>query len=219
MELKGKHVAVLAEDLYEDLELWYPVHRFREAGAKVTIVGGGAGGYSSKHGYPVVPDATAEKVNAADFGDHTGRLCARPDAPSQGDGGPGPRHVRERESGRGDLPRRLDAGFGERVAGPESDLLLRHQGRPCERGCPVRGPGSRSGREPRHVAKAGRSAGILPDDPPGPLRGEGVKLRDPVILRLADPPVERTHPWNCRTNGAFHAGEGFRRWQRRRPKG
>jgi protease I len=67
MELKGKHVAVLAEDLYEDLELWYPVYRFREAGAKVTIVGGGASGYSSKHGYPVTPDATAENVNAADI--------------------------------------------------------------------------------------------------------------------------------------------------------
>ena len=67
MELKGKHVAVLAEDLYEDLELWYPVHRFREAGAKVTVVGGGASRYSSKHGYPVTPDATAEKVSAADF--------------------------------------------------------------------------------------------------------------------------------------------------------
>jgi len=66
MELKGKHIAVLAEDLYEDLELWYPVYRFREAGAKVTIVGGGASGYSSKHGYPVTPDTTAEKVNAAD---------------------------------------------------------------------------------------------------------------------------------------------------------
>jgi protease I len=67
MELKGKHVAVLAEDLYEDLELWYPVYRFREAGAKVTILGGGAGGYTSKHGYPVTPDATAEKVRASDF--------------------------------------------------------------------------------------------------------------------------------------------------------
>ena len=67
MELKGKHVAVLAEDFYEDLELWYPVYRFREAGAKVTIVGGGENRYSSKHGYPVTPDASAEKVKAADF--------------------------------------------------------------------------------------------------------------------------------------------------------
>ena len=67
MELAGKRVAVLAEDLYEDLELWYPVYRFREAGAKVSIVGGGAGGYSSKHGYPVSPDATAGNVRADDF--------------------------------------------------------------------------------------------------------------------------------------------------------
>ncbi len=67
MNLKSKHIAVLAEDLYEDLELWYPVYRFREAGAKVTIVGGGAAGYVSKHGYPVTPDAVAGKVNASDF--------------------------------------------------------------------------------------------------------------------------------------------------------
>ena len=67
MELEGRHIAVLAEDLYEDLELWYPVYRFREAGAKVTIVGGGAGGYASKHGYPVTPDAAAEHVNAAEL--------------------------------------------------------------------------------------------------------------------------------------------------------
>ncbi len=67
MELKGKRIAVLAEDLYEDLELWYPVHRFREAGAKVTIVGGGADRYASKHGYPVTPDTAAEKTAAADF--------------------------------------------------------------------------------------------------------------------------------------------------------
>ena len=34
MELKGKRVAILVEKMYEDLELWYPYHRLREAGAE-----------------------------------------------------------------------------------------------------------------------------------------------------------------------------------------
>src|SRR5512141_1117952 len=71
-------------------------------------------------------------------GGYTGRLCSRPDASTQGNGGPGPGCVRGREGGRGDLPRRVDAGFGGRGAGKEGDLLLRHQGRPGERGGPVR---------------------------------------------------------------------------------
>ncbi len=67
MDLSRKRIAVLAEDFYEDLELWYPVLRFREAGAKVTVVGAGGKEYSSKHGYPVTPDASADRVRAADF--------------------------------------------------------------------------------------------------------------------------------------------------------
>lgn len=67
MELKGKRIAILAEDLYQDLELWYPALRFREAGAEVTIVGAGKGVYASKHGYPVNPDKSADKVGADDF--------------------------------------------------------------------------------------------------------------------------------------------------------
>jgi len=43
MPLQEKRIAILAEDLYEDLELWYPALRFREAGAEVTLVGGGKG--------------------------------------------------------------------------------------------------------------------------------------------------------------------------------
>jgi protease I len=66
MDLKGKRIAILAENLYEDLELWYPVLRFREAGAEVTIVGSGATTYTSKHGYPVQADTSAEQVRAAD---------------------------------------------------------------------------------------------------------------------------------------------------------
>jgi len=66
--VRGKRVAVLVEKLYEDLELWYPVLRFREAGASVTIVGPRAGeSYPSKHGYPAKAEASAIEVKAADF--------------------------------------------------------------------------------------------------------------------------------------------------------
>ncbi len=68
MSLTGKRVAVLAEDLYEDLELWYPRLRMKEAGAEVQVIGtGSAQTYTSKHGYPVTVDAAADEVSAADF--------------------------------------------------------------------------------------------------------------------------------------------------------
>ncbi|MGH2405940.1 MAG: type 1 glutamine amidotransferase domain-containing protein [bacterium] len=68
MELRGTRVAVLAEETYEDLELWYPVLRLREAGAEVKIVGPRAGEtYKSKHGYPATADLGMDDVRPADF--------------------------------------------------------------------------------------------------------------------------------------------------------
>jgi protease I len=60
-------VAILAETLYEDQELWYPFYRLREAGAQVRVVGPRKGTFESKHGYPVKADYGAEEVKAADF--------------------------------------------------------------------------------------------------------------------------------------------------------
>lgn len=68
MRLDGKRVAVLAEDYYEELELWYPVLRLREAGAEVVVVGtGSAQTYTGKYGYPVRVDTEAREVQASDF--------------------------------------------------------------------------------------------------------------------------------------------------------
>jgi len=67
MELDGTRVAILAEDLYEDLELLYPLYRLREAGAEVTLVGPEAKTYTSKHGYPVQADRASADVDVSQF--------------------------------------------------------------------------------------------------------------------------------------------------------
>lgn len=68
MKLEGKRVAILAENLYQEMELWVPYYRLREEGAEVHVVGtGGAKSYASKHGYPVPVDVQAEQVEAAEY--------------------------------------------------------------------------------------------------------------------------------------------------------
>ncbi|MBI2469373.1 MAG: type 1 glutamine amidotransferase [Candidatus Rokubacteria bacterium] len=68
MQLKGKRVAVLAENMYQEMELWVPYYRLKEEGAEVQVVGaGGAKSYASKHGYPVQVDVQAEQVNAVEL--------------------------------------------------------------------------------------------------------------------------------------------------------
>jgi len=67
-ELNGKRVAVLVEQQYQEMEVWYPVYRLREAGCRVTLVGPEAGqNYPSKLGYPARSDKAASEVKADDF--------------------------------------------------------------------------------------------------------------------------------------------------------
>ncbi len=67
MELEGKQIAILLEQLYEDPEFWYPYYRFLEAGAKVTVVAPEAREYKSKHGYPARADLAAAEAKAAEY--------------------------------------------------------------------------------------------------------------------------------------------------------
>ncbi len=60
MTLAGKKAFVLAEELYQELEVWYPLLRLQEEGAETIVVGSGnSKQHKSKLGYPVDVDAFA----------------------------------------------------------------------------------------------------------------------------------------------------------------
>lgn len=63
---KGK-IAILAENDYQDQELWVPLYRLREAGYETVVVGPRAEVYRSKYGYPVTAERAASDVSAEGF--------------------------------------------------------------------------------------------------------------------------------------------------------
>ncbi len=68
MELKGKTIAILVEQMYNEFEFWYPYYRLKEAGAEVVVVGSGtAEEYTAKSGIPCKVDTSADQISAADF--------------------------------------------------------------------------------------------------------------------------------------------------------
>jgi protease I len=67
MELRVKRVAILVEDSYKALEVWYSRLHFREAEAAVTVIGPNASSYASTDGVPIQADVSAEQVRAEDF--------------------------------------------------------------------------------------------------------------------------------------------------------
>ena len=68
MELKGKRIAILVDQLYQEMEVWYPLYRLREAGAEVVMVAAKAQEtYKSKLGYPCTSDISYDVARAEDF--------------------------------------------------------------------------------------------------------------------------------------------------------
>lgn len=67
MTAKGHRILFFVDDIYEDMELWYPLYRLQEAGAETVIAAQDITNYQGKHGYPCTPDALLEDVQESDF--------------------------------------------------------------------------------------------------------------------------------------------------------
>jgi len=66
--LTGTKVLILAADLFEDMELLYPLYRLREEEADVTVAGLSAAAVTGKKGHgPVDVDTTVDQVRSTDF--------------------------------------------------------------------------------------------------------------------------------------------------------
>ena len=65
---KNKVIAILVEDMYQILEVWYPILRLKEDGIETKLIGTGSKtSYASKEGYPARVDCSIDQVSAKDF--------------------------------------------------------------------------------------------------------------------------------------------------------
>jgi len=68
MELTNKKVLILIENMFNELEFWYPFFRLKEAGAEVTVVGPEAGKvYAGKSATEYAADAAAERIDFTQY--------------------------------------------------------------------------------------------------------------------------------------------------------
>lgn len=68
MELKGYKVLAFVDEEFEDLEMWYPVLRLREAGAEVHLAGPKANQvYHGKYGVPLTTVYALDEVKSEDY--------------------------------------------------------------------------------------------------------------------------------------------------------
>ncbi len=67
MSLKGKTIALFIDEMFEDLEYWYPLLRLKEEGAEVVSIAHKVGTFTGKHGLPGQSDKSVDDVIPADF--------------------------------------------------------------------------------------------------------------------------------------------------------
>jgi protease I len=66
--LSDARVLILAADLFEDMELLYPLYRLREEHVEVTLASAGAADVTGKKGHgPVAVDAAIDDMSASDY--------------------------------------------------------------------------------------------------------------------------------------------------------
>jgi protease I len=67
--MAAKKVAIMVDEMYQVLEVWYPYYRLKEAKFEVDFVAAEAKKeYHSKEGYPCISDVAAKEAKVGDYG-------------------------------------------------------------------------------------------------------------------------------------------------------
>jgi len=66
--MAAKKIAIMVDEMYQVIEVWYPYYRFIEAGLEVNLIAAEAKKqYHSKEGYPCVSEIAAGWAGAGDY--------------------------------------------------------------------------------------------------------------------------------------------------------